>query len=184
MTKATKTESAEMIHFRLGERSAIWSTPDGTISLSKFQGKVFGKISPDKDMFNWPMVLNALRQGILVKINEEDSKKSTHVEKLVDIAEQADTKNNLRREAIKYLRGLVKEKLIERIDEIKNPNLIAMMIEQENLGRNVSRRKREEVIMSLKHRLDILMKDSKTTTTMVGYTEVPELVEGKYKPEV
>ena len=138
---AEETTKRSEIHFKLSDSRAVWRTPDNTINLSRFAGTVHGTIAPT-DELNYRRVQVAINDGILI-----DTKKA--MKNKVD----------------------AKEELIIKIDEIKNPYLIAAMIEQESRGRNISRRRREDVVKKLKERLEAMTKDKKTGTSMFQYLE-------------
>lgn len=184
MAKAQENKpNSRTIHFKLGDTQAIWETPNKKISLSKFSGKVSGEIST-ADEFTWPLVRQALQRGALVEIESKEVGKIDKAEALVDIAEQASEKNQIKQTTTQYMRKLRKEQLLDKIDTIKNPHLLASMIEAESHGRNTSKRMRPDVLDALKVRLEQVQAAQTAGSSMVAVAEIDEPKEVKYQPQI
>ena len=69
------------------------------------------------------------------------------------------------------LRKMTAEDLLKHINTIKNPYLVAAMIELESRGKNKSKRRRDKVVSALKNRLEEVAKTFKNESMMFGYLE-------------
>jgi hypothetical protein len=171
----------KVIHFKLGEKALKFETPDKKISLNRFTNTKTGSVSSD-NFIAFNMVITALHAGVLIQI--EDGEKDDSKDDIIDLNNVAADKNKLKSDAATFLKKLKKDLLLERIDKISDPKLIAVMIELESFGKNMSKRKREDIIISLKERLEVVQKDAKTRSTMVDYTEADKEKPVKYEPKV
>jgi len=170
------------INFRLGDKRAIWASPDKKISLSRFTGLIYGSIDSD-DEANFNRVQMAISNGDLVDTKEAVKKKVVEKEEIVDITNIAEKNAKNRRDATRILKSLKKDELLKKISEIKNPYLIASMIEQESRGRNVSKRRREDVIKLLKEKLEEIGKNVKSATMFKYLEETDEGYKVKQEQE-
>ena len=155
------------IYFKLGEKRAIFGTPDKKITLNRFEGKLNGKIS-NKDEINYSKVITAISNGDLIDTGKALKDSISKKEEVIELTNMAD---KFRLEALTFLRKLHKEELLEKIQEIRNPYLVAAMIEQESRGKNASKRRREGVIKALKARLGAVSKNLKAQAVMFQYLE-------------
>lgn len=171
MTDKNTEKKEEFIYFKLGKKRAIYKSQDGKIDLSRFTNKTNGKVSRN-DEINLPGVIVAIRNGELIDTKKELHDKIEEKQNIVDVTNRAEERVKHKRDATELLRKLKKEELLERVDITKNPYLIAAMIEQESRGRNVSKRRREDVMKALKAKLETLSKDLKGgQSVMVQYLE-------------
>jgi len=180
----SQDKTPEVLYFKLG--SALkFTTPDGSISLNKLEGKTTGQITKE-NFIAYQMVWRSFFTGSLIQLKKAADASENKPEEIIDVTNYADDKNKLRRDAASYLRKMKAEDLVERIQTLTNPHLLAIMIEQESYGRNVSRRKREKVMDELKKRLETLQVEAhKKGSTMLAYTEVEDEEKTvKYRPQV
>jgi len=154
MAKETKEkEKVKIVHFKLGDRQAIWKTPNGEINLSIFPGKDgkannTGKISTDDE--NYQHVRLAFRSGNLMKVSEKNATpEKVSVTNITDIRD-----NDVRVDMMaKQFLDMRAEQLVMTIGDIKEPHIVSRMIEMESKSQNKYKRRRVEVINSLKERL-------------------------------
>ena len=158
------------VHFKLGDNRAKWATPDGSIKLNRFTGELYGTVTSADEM-NFRRVVVAINNGFLIDTKKEMKDKVAEKEEIVDLTNIAEENAKHRTEATQFLRKLHKEDLIEKIKTLKNPYLIAAMIEQESRGRNVSKRRRDDIIDALKARLEEVGKNVKSVAAMFNYLE-------------
>lgn len=167
-----KKDNDELVFFELGEKAAIFRTQDGSIDLNRFSGITTGEIGNKNP--NFQKVMFAIDQGILNRLNKKEDKPRKK-ESVVDLTNLADDQAKYLREASEFLKKLNKSDLLDRIPTIKNPYLVARMIEMESKGKNVSKRKRDDVVNALKERLEVINKEVQSGSgVMVGVTEEGE----------
>ena len=170
MAEQEQKTKDEVVYFMIGSKRAKWETPDGAIQLSIFNGKKYGKVNKNDDI-HYPLVLAAIQAGFLLETKKEIKSSSDDKETLINVTDIADDRVKHRRDAQQVLKKLHKDELMEKIQTIKNPYLIAAMIEQESRGRNVSTRRREDGVKVLKSKLDELGKNIKGYAAMFQYSE-------------
>ena len=170
-TKTAENTTPQPINFKLADHRVRWRSPDKSIDLNRFTGKIYGSVDIIASELNYQRVQIAINVGDLIDTEQDLSKKVAEKEEVVEINNIAEKNAKHRMDASRHLRKLKKADLLVKVAEIKNPYLIAAMIEQESRGRNVSRRRREDIITALKKRLDELSKTIKGAA-MIKYSEV------------
>jgi hypothetical protein len=157
----------ETIYFKLGKKNAIFRTDNGDVDLSVFSGKTTGELTSDSGSYK--QVMYAIKIGILEKLKDKPSGKAEKP-KEIDITSLQDDIAEQNQKAINLLKATKKEDLLEKIPSMKNINLVARLIENESRGKNISKRKRDDVLTALKVRLESLKKEL-TSTGMVATSE-------------
>lgn len=152
MAKDTK-EKVKIVHFKLGEKQAIWKTPDGEINLSIFPGKDgkannTGKISSDDE--NYERIARAIYAGTLIKVSEKQAKPDKVMVKNITDRRDNDARVDMMSKQFLDMRA---EQLVMMIGDIKDSRIVSKMIEMESKSMNKYKRRRVEVLNSLKERL-------------------------------
>lgn len=164
------SKSPKVIYFTLSENRVIWKTPDGKIALNRFMGQISGSVTKDEDPNNYNRVLFALDNKDLVNTDKAMVNKIAKAEHAIDLTNLAENKQKAHQQAIKYLQVMKKDELLAEIGRIKNPNVLVSMIEQESRGKNISKRKRDDVIETLKAAFDTVAKTC-PDSVMFSYLE-------------
>jgi hypothetical protein len=166
--KETSKVEEQIVYFKLGKKQAKFVTQDNEIDLSLFTGKVTGEVSTKS--VNYKQIAYAIRSGILEPLKSKPVAGKAVKAKEVDITSLQDELAEQNTKAITLLKGTEKKALLEKIPTMKNINLVVRLIENESRGKNISKRKRDDVIEALKIRLESLKKEL-STTGMVETTE-------------